>query len=188
MHTDDALDLHRENFMSVKTGYHALYSALYEDKAVGVHAAEVARMYPHGAVRVRHHDLLGLLGIVEIAEHNGRAADADLALLTVVELLGRARLEYCNIRSQKRITDAQTLEVAVAAARCRRGHLAHTVALRQRVLTAVFTQKAVELRLETFVHGVTTAAGGAEKAEVKAVFHFLAVHELFIVRRNEQSV
>ena len=128
-HADDAFYLHREYLVPVKAGYHTLYPALYEDKAVLIHAAEVARMYPHGAVRVRYHDLLGLLGIVQIAEHNGRAADTDLTLLAVVELLGRARLKNCNICSQKRITDAQALEVAVAAARCRRGYLAHTVAL-----------------------------------------------------------
>ena len=135
-----------------------------------------------------YHDLFGLLGIVEITEHDRRSGDADLSLLAEIKLLGRAGLEYCDGSGQKRVADAEALKVAVAAAGYSRGHLAHSVALGKRILAAVVAQKSVELCLQAGIHRVAAAACGLEKAKVEAVFHFLAVHQLFIVSGNEQGM
>ena len=128
----------------------------------------------------------------EIREHlakmNTSGRVADLAIFAVVELVGRAGREDADGGGQQRIAYRQALEVSVAAAGCRRGDLAHAVALRKRKAAAAAFEEAVELCLKTGVHRIAAGTGSTEEAEVKSVCHLPAVHELFIVRRDEQRV
>ena len=93
----------RKHLVSVKACDHALYSALYVDKSVGIHVADIAAVDPQSAVGVAANDVFGLGLIVEVAEHDRRAAYADLALFAVVKLIIRARLKYADGRCQQRI-------------------------------------------------------------------------------------
>ena len=118
MASEHAFDMRREYLMSVKKRYHALYSSLYVDKAVGVHVADIAAVYPQLSVGMTAYDVFRFSLVIEVAEHDRRAAYADLAFFAVVKLIIRAGLKYADSRCQQRIADRQALEVSVAAAGC----------------------------------------------------------------------
>lgn len=78
----DVFKLGRINVVSARNN-HSL-NALFEiDESVLIHAAEVARMQPHMAVRMRAQCVCILFLVVEITYHYGRSAKADFAQFAV---------------------------------------------------------------------------------------------------------
>ena len=59
---------------------HALHALREEDEAVLVHLAEIARVEPDAAVFVAAERVGRFFGIIDVAQHDGRARDADFAL------------------------------------------------------------------------------------------------------------
>ena len=59
---------------------HALHALREEDEAVLVHLAEIARVEPDAAVLMAAERVGRFFGIIDVAQHDGRARDADFAL------------------------------------------------------------------------------------------------------------
>ena len=134
------------------------------------------------------HDIVRLFRVVEVAKHVGGTGHADLAFHVVADFFGGLRLEDGDGVHEQGIADAEGTEVAVAVAGAGGADFTHAVALGQREAAAVVLQEAVELGFGTGIHGVAAGTGRLEEAEVEAVRHLLAVHELFVMGRDHQSM
>src|SRR5208283_4464251 len=80
MPVEDGLDLRRKDVEARRLD-HALEAIAEVEEAVRIHAAEIAGVQPDAAVTMAAQGAARRLGIVEVADHDVGARDADLALL-----------------------------------------------------------------------------------------------------------
>ena len=145
---------------------HALDALGEVDKAVLVHLAKVAGVQPDAAVVVAAEGVMGLLGIVDVLEHDGGAGDADLALEIGVELLRGAGLDDLVVGIGERDADGADAVIILRGQAGGRDALGQAVALTDLHGGMVHFQELVDLLLELDGHAVAAGEDALQAAEV----------------------
>ena len=145
---------------------HALDALGEVDEAVLVHLAEVTGVQPDAAVVVAAEGVMGLLGIVDVLEHDGGAGDADLALEIGVELLRGAGLDDLVVGIGERDADGADAVIILRGQAGGRDALGQAVALTDLHGGMVHFQELVDLLLELDGHAVAAGEDALQAAEV----------------------
>ena len=140
-------------------------------------------MQPDASVLMAAKRVGGLLGVIDIAQHDGRTRDADLAFEVRVQLFGGAGLDDLVIRIGEGDADgADTVIVLRGQAACRDA-LGQTVALADLHGGIVRLEEVVDLLLELNRQAVAAAEHALEAAEVRA-FQLVRAQQRLKERRN----
>lgn len=136
------------------------------EEAVRILASQVTRMQPHPAIGMAAQRLAGGLGLVEVALHQRRTADADLAFLADRHRVRTAGMADAGQHVRKRHADG-TLAITVQRHRHDRRHrLGQTVAFQQADVTAAASHHRLEALLHRPWQRIGAREGGAQKGPV----------------------
>ena len=182
MRIDDVLKLAGVDIVA-GGDYHTLCTAAEVYKALIVHRAEVARIYPSQTVIVLAQGLRRLLGVTDIFHHDRGACDEYLALGAVGYFLVGAGLDYLVISVGEGQTDAAFLgHVRRGEAGCRDA-LGRAEALTDLYLGIVVVQEFVKLLFKLYRQTVAAGEHALERAEV-GIFHRRQAQQRFVKRGN----
>ena len=145
---------------------HPLLAEFEVEEAVGVHRSDVSGVKPDFAVLMRPERIGRLLRLVEVAQHDRGAVNADLSLLTDRGLFRRPRPHDLGHHVGERYPDASLAVLVERRGHDRRHGFGEPVALQELDIPAPLPYNRFEPLLDRAGKGVGAAEGGPEAAQV----------------------
>ena len=143
-------------------------------------------MHPDASVGVTA-ECVGRLGlVVHVAEHDRRAADADLALHVGIDLVGRAGLDDLVVGIREGNADGADAVIVLRGQAAGRDALGQAVALTDLDGGVVRLQEFINLLFQLDGKAVAAAEHALEAAEV-GIFQLLRAQQRFKQRRDARN-